>query len=263
MADDLTSAIFIGDGERDPLRSVQNQQRRVLPKRFYKAASIGAEAPFAALLDGKSVRTPAGCALALPSERAAALVAAEWNAQGETIDPSTMPVTRLANSALDGVARDIGAVAADMVKYLGSDLVCYRAGEPEALAAAQAATWNPVLDFARSAFGARFILAEGVMFVEQPVHAVAAAARAVEAHANADDAAFRIAALHSMTTLTGSALIALAHVGGLLSLEQAWVAAHVDEYFQMRLWGLDSEALARRTRRFEDMKAASELFAAL
>lgn len=264
MGDDLSSAIFIGDAERDPLRAAQKDQRRALPKRFYKEATFAAaEGGFAILLDGRPVRTPAGAQLALPSEPAAALVAAEWAAQGDAIDPATMPVTRLVNSALDGVARDIAGVAADIVKYLGSDLVCYRAGEPATLVAAQAALWDPVLEFARRAFGARFALAEGVMFVDQPVAATAAAGRVVEAHANACDGALRLAALHSMTTLTGSALIALAHVCGHFDVRQAWDAAHVDEDHQMRLWGMDAEALARRSVRFVDMKAASDLFAAL
>ena len=264
MADDFSSAIFIGDAERDPLRAAQKDQRRPLPKRFYKEASVAPrDGGWAVLLDERPVRTPAGAPLALPSARAAELVVAEWAAQGEFIDPATMPVTRLVNSALDGVARDLAGVAADIVKYLGSDLVCYRAGEPASLVAAQQALWDPVLDFARRTFGARFTLAEGVMFVDQPATAVAAAGRAVEAHANAADGALRIAALHSMTTLTGSALIALAHAGGLFDATAAWDAAHVDEDHQMRLWGLDAEALARRAKRFEDMKAASDLFAAL
>ena len=264
MNDDLSKQIFIDAGERDPLRAAQKDQRRALPKRFYAQVEVAArDGGFAVLLDGKPMRTPAGAAFALPSVAAAELVAAEWRAQGECIDPATMPVTRLANSALDGVARDVRAVADDIVKYLGSDLVCYRAGEPASLVAAQAALWDPALDFARHTFGARFALGEGVMFVDQPAHAVAAAARGVESHVGAPDAAFRLAALHSMTTLTGSVLIALAHVGGAFDLRQAWDAAHVDEDHQMRLWGLDAEALARRARRFEDMRAASALFAAL
>ncbi|MEI2734565.1 MAG: ATP12 family protein [Rhodoblastus sp.] len=97
-----------------------------------------------------------------------------------------MPVTRLVNSALDGVARDLSGVVADIVKYAGSDLVCYRAGEPDGLVAAQAAAWDPALAFAREKFGARFILAEGVMFAAQPDHAIEAFARAVDAFANDD-----------------------------------------------------------------------------
>lgn len=264
MRDDLSSNFFVSDADRDPLRSVQKDMNRPLPKRFYKEATVAArDGAFAIVLDGRSVRTPAGGHLALPTQAAADLVAAEWAAQGEFIDPSTMPVTRLVNSALDGVARDLAGVAADIVKYAGSDLVCYRAGEPEGLVAMQARIWDPVLAFAREKFGARFILAEGVMFAAQPNHAVEAFSRAVDAIAEGPDAALKIATLHSLTTLTGSALIALMIAHGGLEAEEAWTAAHVDEDWQMKLWGADDEALVRRAQRFADMKAAFDLWTAL
>lgn len=264
MPDDFSSDFFVAGAERDPLRAVQKDMKRALPKRFYReATSAPRDGACAVLLDGRAVRTPAGAALALPVEAAASLVAAEWAAQGEQIDPATMPVTRLVNSALDGVARDLPGVAADIVKYAGSDLVCYRAGEPEGLVAAQAAAWDPALVFAREKLGARFILAEGVMFAAQPDHAIEAFSRAVDAVAQAPDAALRIAALHSMTTLTGSALIALMVAHGALTIEDAWAAAHVDEDWQMKLWGADEEALAKRAQRFVDVKAAADLWTAL
>jgi len=264
MRDEFSSDFFISDADRDPLRSVQKDLKRTLPKRFYKeATSALRDGAYAILLDGRPVRTPAGGSLALPMQAAAQLVAAEWAAQGEFIDPSSMPVTRLVNSALDGVARDLGGVAADMVKYAGSDLVCYRAGEPAGLVAAQAQAWDPVLTFAREKLGARFILAEGVMFATQPDHAIAAFARAVDAYAQAPDAALRIAALHSLTTLTGSALIAMMVARGAMTIDEAWAAAYVDEDWQMRRWGEDTEALAKRAQRFVDMRAATDLWAAL
>lgn len=262
--DDFSSDFFIAGAERDPLRSVQQSMKRALPKRFYAEATTALrDGAHAVLLDGRAVRTPAGAALALPTQAAASLVAAEWAAQGDQIDPATMPVTRLVNSALDGVARDLPGVAADIVKYSGSDLVCYRAGEPEGLVAAQAAAWDPALVFAREKLGARFILAEGVMFAAQPDHAVEAFSRAVDAFATAPEAALRIAALHSMTTLTGSALIAMMVAHGALTIDNAWAAAHVDEDWQMKLWGADEEALAKRAQRFIDAKAAADLWKAL
>ena len=264
MPDDFSADFFVSNTDRDPLRIVQKDMKRALPKRFYKQADVAErDGAWAVLLDGRSVRTPAGGMLALPTEAAARLVAAEWAAQGEEIDPSTMPITRLVNSALDGVARDLQGVAADIVKYAGSDLVCYRAGEPDGLVAAQAAAWDPALAFAREKFGARFILAEGVMFAAQPDHALDAFSGAVDAFAGAPEAALRIAALHSMTTLTGSALIALMLAHGGLTAEEAWTAAHVDEDWQMRLWGADEEALAKRAQRFVDMRAAVDLWEAL
>ncbi len=264
MRDDLSSQFFVSNAERDPLRSVQKDMKRALPKRFYKDVSVAPrDEDYAVLLDGRPVRTPAGGALALPTQAAAQLVADEWQAQGEEIDPSIMPVTRLVNSALDGVARDLAGVAADIVKYAGSDLVCYRAGEPQGLVAAQAQMWDPVLAFARETFGARFILAEGVMFAAQPDHAILAFTRAVEAVAQGRGAALKIAALHSLTTLTGSALIAMMIAHGGLDCGRAWEAAHVDEDWQMKLWGADEEALAKRAQRYVDMKAAYDLWKAL
>jgi chaperone required for assembly of F1-ATPase len=261
MPDDLSSDFFVTHGERDPLRSVKEQTRRRLPKRFYKeATSALRENTFAVLLDGKPIRTPAGNPLALPSSRAAELVAAEWAAQGEFIDPASMPVTRLVNTALDGVARDPDSVAADIVKYSGSDLVCYRAGEPEGLVAAQAAAWDPALSFAREKLDARFVLAEGVMFARQPPEAIEAFAKAVARYAGSP---LRLAALHSMTTLLGSALLAMMVAEGAHAVEQAWAATHADEDFQMAKWGMDTEALSKRAGRFPDLKAAADLLAAL
>ncbi len=261
MPDDLSSDFFIAGSERDPLRAAQETMRKALPKRFYKNVSTAPrDGHFAVLLDGRGMRTPAGNALVLPTQAAADLVAAEWRAQGETIDPATMPVTRLVNSGLDGVARDIAGVAADIVKYSGSDLVCYRAGEPDGLVAAQSAAWDPALDFAREKLSARFVLAEGVMFVAQPAEATGAVARAAAAY---EASPLKLAALHSMTTLTGSALLALMVATGPRSAEEAWSAAHVDEDHQMSLWGADHEALAKRAARFVDMKAAADLMFAL
>ena len=231
------------------------------PKRFFALASAAArDGGFALLLDGRPARTPARRPLALPSAPAAEAVAAEWNGQVAVIDPALMPLTRIANSAIDGVAEQMAAVADEVKGYLGSDLLAYRAAEPAPLVAAQAAAWDPVLDWARDAFGARFILAEGVTFVAQPPAALARLGEVVDALAGQGPAApFRLAALHVMTTLTGSALLALAVMHGRLRPDEAWAAAHVDETFQESQWGSDAEALERRDRRWADMKAAATL----
>ncbi len=172
-----------------------------------------------------------------------------------------MPMTRIANSAIDGVARELDATADEIVKFACSDLVCYRAGEPEALARAQAAAWDPVLAFARERLGARFICAEGVVFAAQPEPALRAFGEAVARVAKHRPAApFALAALNVMTTLTGSALIAFAVGHGALTAEEAWAAAHVDEDFQMRIWGADEEAMRRRARRWAEMDAAAHLW---
>ncbi len=181
-------------------------------KRFFKTASVGeAEGGgFALLLDGRRARTPAKKPLILPTRALAELVAAEWAGQGETIDPAAMPLTRLANSALDGVAAAMAATRAEIAGYAGSDLLCYRATAPEALVAAEAAAFDPVLDWAREALGAKFLVAEGVVHVRQPEPALAAVRAALEAV----ESPFALAALHVMTSLTGSVLLALAVARG-------------------------------------------------
>ena len=179
-------------------------------------------------------------------------LAAEWQGQGERIDPATMPLTRIANSAIDRVAGEMAPVRAEIVKYAGSDLVCYRGEGPASLVAAQEAAWDPVLAWAREALGARFVLAEGIIAVEQPAESLAAVDTAL---AGLDP--LRLAAVHVVTTLTGSALIALAVLNGALGPEEAWAAAHVDEDWQMEQWGRDEMALARRAARWRDMQAAA------
>jgi chaperone required for assembly of F1-ATPase len=204
------------------------------------------------------VRTPAKALLALPTRALAEAVAEEWSGQREHIDPATMPLTRLANSAIDGVRGREAEVRADIVRYAGSDLLCYRAFEPEELVRRQAELWDPVLAWAREAFGVRFAVAQGLMPRAQPPAATAAIAAALEGFDT-----FGLAALHVMTTLTGSALLALAQARGRLTAEQAWTAAHVDEDWQIGKWGEDEEAAARRQRRWWEMQAAGRMLALL
>jgi chaperone required for assembly of F1-ATPase len=258
MRDDLSSDIFISPEERDPLKSARKDARPGLPKRFYKEVGVAAVANgFAVTLDGRQVKTPAIADLILPVQAAAEAVAEEWRAQGEEIDPRTMPLTRLVNSALDGVAHDVESVIADIVRYAGSDLVCYRAAEPDGLVAAQSEMWDPVLAFAREELGARFFCVEGITFAEQPPRAIEAVREAVVQ--STGERPLAVAGLHVMTTLTGSVLLALSVARRELSPEAAWDAAHVDEDFQMRAWGVDVDALERRANRFIEMQAAAQL----
>lgn len=244
----------------DPVRRAQIQMKTPLPKRFYSAVSVGpADDAHAVLLDGKVAKTPARAALALPTAASAALVAAEFEAQQETVDPVTMPVMRLANTAIDGVAAQADAVLEDMLRFASSDLLCYRADGPEGLVQRQNEAWDPVLDWAQSALGARMNLAEGIVFVEQPRESIGALAL----HLRRRPEAFRLAALHLVTSLTGSALLALALEAKALSPEQAWAAAHVDEDWQIDHWGQDAEAVARRNARRRDFLAAAALLDAL
>lgn len=250
-----------GDGARG---GPGREPKRPAMKRFYKTVSVAAasgdsgEEEHRILLDGRPMRTPAKAVLAVPSRALAEAIAAEWDAQREEIDPASMPLTRLVNSTLDGVHGRECDVRAEIAKYAGSDLVCYRAGEPEGLVRRQAEMWDPVLAWCREALGADFRIAEGLMPAAQPEAARTAIAREL-----ATRDAFGLAALHVMTTLTGSALLALAHAKGRLTADAAWAAAHVDEDWQIARWGEDAEAAARRQRRWAEMQAASRLLALL
>jgi chaperone required for assembly of F1-ATPase len=259
---DLSEALLPSAGEKiDPHELARRDLKKALPRRFYKEASVAQEdGRFALTLDGRRARTPARNMLAVTSRALADKIALEWAAQTDVIDPATMPLTRIVNSALDGVAKEMEAVAAEVVKYAGSDLLCYRASDPQSLVAEQAAAWDPVLAWMRERHGAFFILAEGVMFVEQTPAALGAVSKAVALSVGEGEAApLRLAGLHVITTLTGSALLALAVAQGFLTVEEAWKAAHVDEDFQIRNWGEDFEAAARRERRWAEMQAAAEM----
>jgi chaperone required for assembly of F1-ATPase len=229
-------------------------------KRFYTRVGINADANGHAItLDDKTVRTPSRNLLTVPMRAISDVMAAEWDAQQEFIDPLSMPVTRLANSVLDAISTEeqIAAVRADIAKYFGSDLLFYRASHPDALIAREAAAWDPVLFWAAEELGAHFILAEGVMHVSQPAQALAAAREALPSDP------WRVAALHMVTTITGSALLALALLRGRLSADEVWAAAFVDEDWNAEKWGLDEEAAARRAARKVDFEGAVAVLRAL
>ena len=250
-----------GGGAREGLG---REPKRPAMKRFYKTVSVAAapgdpgQEEHRILLDGRPMRTPAKRVLAVPSRALAEAIAAEWEAQRDHIDPASMPLTRLVNSTIDGVRGREAEVRAEVAKYAASDLVCYRATEPEGLVRRQAELWDPVLAWSREGLGADFRVAEGLMPAAQPEAAREAVAREL-----ATRDAFALTALHVMTTLTGSALLALAHAKGRLTAEAAWAAAHVDEDWQIAKWGEDAEAAARRQRRWAEMQAASRLLALL
>jgi chaperone required for assembly of F1-ATPase len=168
-----------------------------------------------------------------------------------------MPMTRIVNAAIDRVSGEMEAVRAEIVRYAGTDLVCYRGEGPQSLIDAESAAWSPLLAWARDTLGARFVLAEGVMAISQPPEALAAVARVLEPLE-----ALPLAAVHVVTTLTGSAVIALAVLTGRLSPEEAWTAAHASEDWQMAQWGRDEMALARRDARWNEMAAAGKILKA-
>jgi chaperone required for assembly of F1-ATPase len=249
---------LVSDKPSDPVAASQRLARQELPRRFYKATGVAPhDYGFAVTLDGKTARTPGRNPLAVLERAVAEGMAAEWAAQGERIDPRTMPLTRIANSAIDRVSREIEPVKAEIVKYAGNDLVCYRAEGPDSLIAAEEAAWAPVIAWAREALGARFVLVEGIVASPQPEPSLAAVAAVLS-----DLDPLRLAAVHVVTTLTGSALIALAVLRGVLTADEAWSAAHVDEDWQMAQWGRDDVALARRAARWQEMQAAALILGA-
>jgi chaperone required for assembly of F1-ATPase len=237
----------------DPREAARRGARPQLRKRFYERAHTGEKAGegFPLLLDGKQVKTPARRPLAAPSQALAEKLADEWNAQAEVIDPGCMPLTRLANAVIDAVTDAPRPVADEVAQYLGSDLLCYRPEAPAGLVELQNQRWDPVLAWARDAFGARFMLAQGVVHVSQPREAIAALRAGVPADP------WRLGAVSSITTLTGSGLLALALAHNALDDDAAWAAAHVDEDWQLSQWGRDDAALERRAFRFAEFQAAA------
>lgn len=257
MSTDAFLSMFMGPGhaaQPDPVKAAQAGMKAQLTRRFYQSASvIEKDGLHHIALDGRVARTPARQPLALRSPQVAAAMAAEWQRQGQVIDPASMPLTRLANAAIDGVAHDPQAVRDEILRYAGSDLVCYRADEPEPLAARQSAAWDPVVAFARERLGARLRVATGIVHFQQDVQALTALARAIDSV----EAPLPLAALSLATSLAGSALIALALTHRELDLESAWAAATVDETYQAGIWGRDEEAVARLDERRRNFAAAA------
>lgn len=252
--EDIEAGRYLSDP--DPVKRAQIQMRQPLPKRFYKDVTVTqVDDGFSVQLDGKPVRTPGKALLAVPTQPAAELLAAEFDAQQETINPVSMPVVRLVNTAIDGVATDLQAVLEDVMRFSGSDLVCYRADAPQELVQRQADAWDPILDWAQATLGARFILGEGIMHVAQSREAVSA----VGIWLKQREDAFRLSSIHLMTSLTGSALIALAVEAGAITPDEGWKIAHVDEDWTNEHWGEDAEATARRIARRKDFDAAVAL----
>lgn len=227
-------------------------------RRFWKAAEAR-EAPggWTVALGGRPIRTPAGAPFAAPRAVAEA-AAAEWTAQGERIAPQAMPVTRAVNTALDRVAPQIEAVRAELAGYGASDLLCYRAPHPAPLIARQRELWDPLLDWARAELGAALICAEGVAPVDQPPAALAA----LEAELARHDA-LALTALHELTALSGSLVLALAVARERLSGAEAWRTSRVDEDHQQSLWGEDAEAAEAAARRAAAFAEAARLLALL
>jgi len=203
-------------------------------------------------LDGKPLKTPGRRDLVLPTAGLAVAVAAEWDAQQQEIRPASMPLTRLAATAIDRVAVQHESISEEVAGYAATDLVCYRADHPPALAARQKAVWQPLIDWATLRYDAPLAVTTGVIPTGQPEASLKALAAAVAAQ---DD--FRLAALHAATAACGSLVIALALLEGRLDADAAFSASQLDESFQIEEWGEDAEAAGRRRALAADIAATA------
>ena len=228
-------------------------------KRFWKqAAAVREDGGWGIALDERPARTPTRAPLAVPSRALAEAIADEWQAQGETIDPAAMPLTGIANAAIDLAKPDPIAFAEPIAAYATGDLLCYRDDRDAALQAEQAAAWNPLLAWAEQRYGIEFALAQGVLPVDQPKAAVAALGTALLAHDP-----FRLAALTPLVTIGGSLVAGLALAEKAFAADALWEAVSLDELYQERRWGADSEAQKARARREADWHSAARFLGLL
>ncbi len=218
-------------------------------KRFYKTVTVEDRA---VLLDGRRLKTPRGADPQLPTTALAEAIAAEWRAQGEDIVPPTMPLTKLANTAIDGVAPRRDAVIAEIAAFARHDHLCYRADTPAELVARQNAAWDPLLEWAAERFGAPLMTVHGVTSVVQPEASLLALAQAVEAYDP-----FVLAGLHVAASICGSLVLGLAVVEKRLSSGDAFAISQVDERWQAEKWGFDAEAEARARLLAAELDAAA------
>jgi len=222
-------------------------------KRFYTQAGIARrDEGFVIALDGKTVRTPGGRILLIRSAALAEAVAAEWQAQGETIRPETMPLTQLASTALDRVIPNRAAIIAQLVTYAGTDLLCYRAEGPEDLVLRQERLWQPLVDWVVETFDVELCVTRGVIPVAQPEATLSVLANVLERY---DD--MRLTALQAAVAAMGSLLLGVALIERRLDADEAFAVSQLDELYQIELWGEDVEALRARESLRNDIAAAS------
>jgi chaperone required for assembly of F1-ATPase len=227
-------------------------------KRFYKEVSVApSDGGFAVLLDGRPVKTPARNSLLLPTGKLAAAIAAEWREQGEEVVATSMPLLRLANTVIDGVAANRESVIDAILRFGENDLLCYRAHQPPELVTRQREGWDSMLDWARQRFGAHMMIAEGLGHVDQTPQALAALRLALTGHD-----VFTLAGLHVVASITGSLVLALAVVEGQTSGARAFELSRIDETYQAEKWGEDAEAAKRTTALAHELDKAVELIGA-
>ena len=227
------------------------------PRRFYKSAGVApVEGGWGIQLDGKPLRSPAKRPFVLPTEALAAAIAEEWQAQGEKINPSSMPLMQFAATAIDRLADDRSGLIEEVAGYGRSDLVCYRVDEPSSLVRRQEERWQPLIAWAAERYDIVLNVTAGIVAVEQPPHTLATFRRVLEA---CD--LFALTALAAATTAAGSLVIALALAEDRLNADEAADAALLDELFQAEKWGSDPEAERRRAAIRADLAAAKRFHA--
>jgi len=228
-------------------------------KRFYKqVAAEAADGGFAIRLDDRPVRTPKRAPLALPTSALAHAVAAEWDAQGDDVDPRSMPLTGLSNAAIDHVMPDPAGFIATIAAYAETDLLCYRAEHPDSLVALQARSWDPILNWARQRYAVDFTVTSGILHKPQPFETVSRLATAI-----GERSPFQLAGFQPLVTISGSLVIALALADGWIDARAAFDAAHLDEIWQAENWGEDDWATRMRDDHRRDFEVAARFLALL
>ncbi len=209
-------------------------------KRFWKEAQVvRCDGGHSVELDGRPIKTPAKQLLVLPTAKMADAIAAEWQAQDGVINPLTMPSTKTANAAIDKVAIQHAEVADMLAAYGDCDLLCYRADSPQELVDRQSAAWDPVLDWAEDALGARLQPRTGIMHVPQDPDVFAGLVRRTHALDH-----FELAAFHDLVSLSGSLVLGFAAAMNARDMESLWDMSRLDEIWQAELWGKDDDAEA-------------------
>ncbi len=240
---------------QDGYGRAQANEKRVLPKRFYKKVEVKqTENGFTILLDGRAVKTPSKKSLNVPNKQLAQQLAVEWQAQEKEIDPAKMPLTRLINSALEGDGGGEQALKKEIINYAGSDLLLYRADSPKTLVKAQEEHWDSVLALIAQRFSVKFLPTIGIIHQVQPEATLLRLEQSLDGLER-----FKLTSLMSITSMTGSALLAIALFYKLIDADKAWSAAHVDEDFNNHVWGEDIEAKAKRDKRRVEFDSALKL----
>jgi chaperone required for assembly of F1-ATPase len=246
---------FLEDAEQhrgDSYRTAQLHAGRQLPKRFYKEAGVGTtDGGFTVTLDGRNTNTPGRVTVVVPAAQLATAMAAEWAAQAELIDPLTMPLVRLVNSALESGEARVPAMRDEIIKYVANDLLLYRVDSPAGLVKLHEQHWDTALIRLARHFGVRFQPTIGIVHQPQPDATLAKLTEALR-----DESLLVMAALDSITNITGSGLLAIGLLHRLLSEDEVWTAAHVDEDYQISQWGAVEEAQVRRAQRKGEFDAA-------